>query len=170
MSLPRPFPLDASRCFTPHPGSTAAGSDLERRFINNEFVPGIDGNTFDVINPATEKVICSVHEANEKDVDLAVAHARRAFHTTWHKVTPQQRGIYLTRLADLIERDLDLIAAVESLDNGKSITLAKGDVKNAAGCLRYYGGWADKVEGKTIDTNLDTFTYTRQEPVSADCS
>jgi hypothetical protein len=67
----------------------------------------------------------------------------------------------------LIEKNLDLLAAVESLDNGKAIGMAKVDVSMVAGCLRYYGGWADKIEGKVIDTNPDTFSYTRQEPVSS---
>jgi len=69
------------------------------------------------------------------------------------------------KLADLVEKNLDLLAAVESLDNGKAISMAKVDVSMVAGCLRYYGGWADKIEGKVIDTNPDTFTYTRQEPI-----
>jgi aldehyde dehydrogenase (NAD+) len=66
----------------------------------------------------------------------------------------------------LIEKNIDLLAAVESLDNGKALAMAKGDIGMVAGCLRYYGGWADKIEGKVIDTNTDTFAYTRQEPVS----
>lgn len=61
--------------------------------------------------------------------------------------------------------NIDTLAAIEALDNGKALTIAKGDVAMAAGCLRYYGGWADKIEGKVIDTNSETFTYTRQEPV-----
>lgn len=69
-----------------------------------------------------------------------------------------------------MEADIEQLAAIESLDNGKAITMAKGDVAAAVGCLRYYGGWADKIEGKTIDTNPDTFTYTRQEPVSSPSS
>ena len=57
------------------------------------------------------------------------------------------------------------MAAVESLDNGKAISMSKGDVGMVAGTLRYYGGWADKIEGKVIDTNSDTFSYTKREPV-----
>jgi aldehyde dehydrogenase (NAD+) len=72
----------------------------------------------------------------------------------------------LVNLANLIEKNIDLLAAVESLDNGKALAMAKGDIGMVAGCLRYYGGWADKIEGKVIDTNADTFAYTRQEPVS----
>jgi hypothetical protein len=136
------------------------------RFINNEWVKGVDGKTFETINPSTEEVICSVHEATEKDVDIAVAAARKAFEGSWRKETPENRGKLLVNLANLIEKNTDLLAAVESLDNGKAIGMAKVDVSMVAGCLRYYGGWADKIEGKVIDTNSDTFAYTRQEPVS----
>ncbi|GAB1313559.1 aldehyde dehydrogenase (NAD(P)(+)) ald5 [Madurella fahalii] len=134
-------------------------------FINNEFVEGVDKKTFEVINPSTEEVICSVSEATEKDVDIAVAAARRAFEGEWRRTTPSQRGRYLTNLADLCEKNFDLLAAVESLDNGKSITMARGDVGAVIGCIRYYGGWADKIEGKTIDISPDMFHYTRQEPI-----
>lgn len=125
----------------------------------------MDKKTFEVINPSTEEVLCSVSEATEKDVDIAVASARKTFEGVWRTTSPDQRGKYLLKLADLTEQNLELLAAVESLDNGKSIMMAKGDVAAVAGCLRYYGGWADKIHGKTIDTNSDTFTYTRPEPL-----
>ncbi|KAI1329395.1 aldehyde dehydrogenase [Xylariaceae sp. FL0255] len=134
-------------------------------FINNEWVEGVDKKTFEVINPTTEEVICSVSEATEKDVDIAVAAARKAFDGSWKHVTPQQRGIYMIKLADLVNKNLDLLAAVESLDNGKSIAMARGDVGAVGGCIRYYGGWADKIEGKTIDVNPESFHYTRPEPI-----
>ncbi|KAI9795396.1 MAG: aldehyde dehydrogenase (NAD(P)(+)) ald5 [Piccolia ochrophora] len=134
-------------------------------FINNEFTKGADGKTFEVINPANEKVITSVHEATEKDVDIAVAAARKAFEGEWRTMIPQERGKCLTKLADLVEKHADTLAAIESLDNGKAISMAKVDVSMVAGTLRYYGGWADKIEGKTIDTSPDTFNYTRQEPI-----
>ncbi|KAI2642069.1 aldehyde dehydrogenase [Xylaria nigripes] len=134
-------------------------------FINNEWVEGVEKKTIDVFNPSTEELICSIAEATEKDVDIAVAAARKAFETTWRTTTPQQRGIYLTKLADLIEKNTDLLAAVESLDNGKAITMARYDVQAVAGCIRYYGGWADKIHGKTIDINSDSFHYAKQEPL-----
>ncbi|KAG0135207.1 aldehyde dehydrogenase domain-containing protein [Tuber indicum] len=134
-------------------------------FINGEFVRGVEGKTFEVINPSTEKVICSVNEATEKDVDVAVRAARAAFEGEWHKVTPAQRGKFLCKLADLFEENLLTLASVEALDNGKSVSMAKGDVGAAAACLRYYGGWADKVHGKVIDTEHGKFNYTKQEPI-----
>ena len=136
------------------------------RFINGEFVKGQDGKTFESINPATEKPIAAVHEATEKDVDIAVAVARKTFEGTWRHVTPEQRGRYLVKLADLFEQNLEQLAAIEALDNGKAFSMAKVDIGMCAGCLRYYGGWADKIEGKVVDTNPDTFNYTKQEPVS----
>lgn len=71
----------------------------------------------------------------------------------------------LVKLADLMERDLETLAAIESLDNGKALSMAKADVGLAQGCLRYYGGWADKLHGKVIDTDPETLNYTRHEPV-----
>jgi aldehyde dehydrogenase (NAD+) len=71
----------------------------------------------------------------------------------------------LTKLADLLDEHSDTLAAIESLDNGKALSMAKVDVQLSSGCLRYYGGWADKIHGKTIDTDPETFNYTRHEPV-----
>lgn len=125
----------------------------------------MDGKTFETINPSTEKPIVAVHEATEKDVDIAVDVARKAFEGSWRQAPPGDRAKYLAKLADLFEQNLEQLASIESLDNGKAFSFAKGDVLAAAGCLRYYAGWADKIEGKVIDTNKDTFSYTRQEPV-----
>merc|ERR1712169_41220 len=134
-------------------------------FIDGKWVEGVDKKKFEVINPSTEETITSICEGTEKDIDLAVAAARKAFEGEWKKISPQQRGNLLLKLADLAEKNLDLLAAVESLDNGKSITNARGDVGAVVGCLRYYGGWADKIEGKTIDIAPDMFHYTRSEPI-----
>lgn len=137
-------------------------------FINNEWVEGSEGKKFEVINPSTEDVVCSVCEATEKDVGIAVAAARKAFDTTWRQVTPEDRGRMMLRLADLIETNLEVLAAVTTLENGKSISDARGDVNSVVGCIRYYGGWADKVMGRTIDVKPSMFHYTRHEPVPND--
>lgn len=94
-----------------------------------------------------------------------MAVARKAFETTWKNVTPEQRGKYLVKLADLFEQNLELLASIESLDNGKALSMAKVDIGMCAGCLRYYGGWADKISGKVIETVPENFNYTKQEPV-----
>ncbi|KAJ5819466.1 Aldehyde dehydrogenase [Penicillium riverlandense] len=136
-----------------------------RLFIKNQFVKGVEGKTFETVNPTTEKPIVAVHEATEKDVDIAVKAAREAFEGVWHTVTPSDRGRMLTRLADLFERDIETLASIEALDNGKSVTMAKNDVAISAATLRYYGGWADKITGQTIDSNVETLIYTRHESV-----
>lgn len=94
-----------------------------------------------------------------------MAAARKAFNGSWKKTTPNERGRLLLKFADLLEKNSDLLAAVESLDNGKSFTMAKGDVGAVVGCIRYYGGWADKIEGKTHDVDPNMFHYSRLEPV-----
>ncbi|KAH8697875.1 putative aldehyde dehydrogenase [Talaromyces proteolyticus] len=134
-------------------------------FINNEFVKGVEGKTFETINPHDEKPIVAVHEATEKDVDIAVKAARAALEGEYKNVAPSVRGRYLTKLADLLEENIETLSGIESLDNGKSLFWSKVDITNAAGCIRYYGGWADKITGQTIDTDAKNFTYTRHEPV-----
>ena len=71
----------------------------------------------------------------------------------------------MVKLAELFERDLKILASIESLDNGKALSMAKADVSMSAGCIRYYGGWADKIEGKVIERDTETFNFTRQEPI-----
>jgi aldehyde dehydrogenase (NAD+) len=108
------------------------------------------------VNPHNEKLIVAVQEATEKDVDRAVAAARRAFNGFWRSVTPTERSCLLAKLAELIERDIDVIASIEALDNGKALSNARGDVSSSVGCLRYYAGWADKIFGQTIDVDPST--------------
>ena len=106
-----------------------------------------------------------MQEATEKDVDIAVAAARKAFEGPWKQITPQERGTMLHKLADYINSNLKTIAAVESLDNGKSITMAAADVSYVVGCLKYYAGWADKVHGQVVDTGPENLNYVKREPV-----
>ncbi|KIV86848.1 aldehyde dehydrogenase [Exophiala sideris] len=134
-------------------------------FIDGKWVKGVEGKTFETINPTNEKPIVAVHEAGPEDVDAAVKAARKAFNGVWAQTLPSVRGQLLTKLADLFDEYSDTLAAIESLDNGKALSMAKVDVQLSSGCLRYYGGWADKIHGKTIDTDPETFNYTRHEPV-----
>jgi len=121
-------------------------------FINNEFVDSVSGKTFPSINPVTEEKICDVAEGDKADVDRAVKAATEAFKlgSPWRTMDASQRGNLLYKVADLIERDLDYIASLETLDNGKTFSEAVGDIKGSVKCFRYYAGWADKITGKTI--------------------
>ena len=85
-------------------------------------------------------------------------------------MTPQARGQLLQKLGELFYREIDTLAAVEALDNGKAFSIAKGDVAASADCLKYYGGWSDKIHGKVIETDDFSFRYTRHELVSVDKS
>ncbi len=136
--------------------------------IGNKWVDSVSGKTFETINPATGEVIAKVAEADAADVDLAVKAARKAFHSKspWRKMSAAERGKLLNRLADLIEKNVDELAALESLDNGKPRHVARAaDLPLVIACYRYYAGWADKIQGKTIPIAGDYFCYTRHEPV-----
>jgi len=136
-------------------------------FIGGEWIPAQSGKTFETLNPATEEVLASVAEGDAADVDLAVKAARKAFETgDWPKMDARDRGRLLNKLADLIEEELDELAALESLDNGKPIRDAKAaDLPLTIDCLRYYAGYADKIHGQTIPIRGNYFCYTRKEPV-----
>ncbi|KAL9549992.1 hypothetical protein MBANPS3_004931 [Mucor bainieri] len=134
-------------------------------FINNEFVPG-HGPLIDTVNPATEQVICSVHSADQLDVDAAVKAAQLCFDSVWSKTSPAERGYLMNRLADLMELNKHELATLDTLDNGKAFSASfHADVTESISCFRYYAGWADKMQGKTIDTTHDKLCYTRCEPV-----
>ncbi|XP_071749473.1 aldehyde dehydrogenase, mitochondrial isoform X2 [Lepeophtheirus salmonis] len=137
-------------------------------FINNEWRSSVSGKTFPSINPATEKVICDVQEGDKADVDIAVAAARNAFAlgSQWRNTDASERGRLLYKLADLIERDREYLASLETLDNGKTFQDSYYvDLDLVIKCYRYYGGWADKVHGKVIPVDGNFFAYTRHEPV-----
>jgi acyl-CoA reductase-like NAD-dependent aldehyde dehydrogenase len=136
-------------------------------FINNEWVESTSGKTFDTINPATEEVICQVQEGDSTDIDKAVQAARAAFafDSPWRTMDASERGRLLYKLADEVEANLDYIAKLEALDNGKAATKAIGDVYASLNILRYYAGYADKLHGLTIPSDGNVVTMTRLEPV-----
>jgi len=135
--------------------------------INNRWVNSESGKTFPTINPSTGDEIAQVAEADAADVDKAVRAARAAFEGgAWRKMSAAERGRILNRLADLIEQHADELALLESLDNGKPYKVARAaDLPLVIACYRYYAGWADKLQGKTIPIAGDYFCYTRHEPV-----
>ena len=134
--------------------------------INNQWVNSLSGKTFPTFNPSTGEEICQVAEADAADVDQAVTAARTAFEGPWRKMSAAERGRLLNRLADLIEANADQLARLETLDNGKPYHVARAaDLPLTIACYRYYAGWADKVQGKTIPIAGDYFCYTRHEPV-----
>src|SRR5580700_8813378 len=149
------------------PSESHVAVSATRLLINNRWVPSESGKTFATINPSTGEEICQRAEADAADVEKAIRAARAAFeHGPWRKILASERGRLLHRLADLIEANGDELARLESLDNGKPVSVAKAvDVAATVSCYRYFAGWADKVHGKTIPIDGDYFCYTRHEPV-----
>ena len=152
--------------FVSHPGHL---------LIDGEWLEAASGKTFETFNPATEESLGSVAHGASEDIDLAVAAARRCFddeRSDWRRMTPSERGRVIHRIGDLIEQNADELAMLETLDNGKPLTIAKAaDVALAADLFHYMSGWATKIEGHTIPISAVTspgsefLAYTRREPV-----
>ena len=140
-----------------------------RMLIGGKLVPAASGKTFPVYNPATGTVIANVPEGDKADVDLAVAAARTAFDDgVWAKVGPSGRGKMLWKMADVIEKNLEELAELESIDNGKPYAVARvADLPLAVDMFRYMAGWATKITGSTLPLSLpgEYLSYTVREPV-----
>ena len=148
-------------------------AEKHKMLIGGEWVDALSGETFDVVDPATTKVIASVPSAGKEDVDRAVDAARRAFDDgPWRRIGPSERGQLVWRLADLIEQHGEEFAALDTLDNGKPITFTRSaDVPLSVDLFRYMAGWATKIEGQTISTKIsyqpdsEFFSYTLRQPI-----
>ncbi|KAI0547430.1 aldehyde dehydrogenase [Xylaria curta] len=135
-------------------------------FINNEFVKASGGEKITSINPSNEKEICSVEAASAEDIDKAVAAARKALnHESWRDISATERGQLMFKLADLAEQEKEILATIETWDNGKPYGDALGDLGEVIDCIRYYAGWADKIYGQTIPTTAQKFAYTIKQPI-----
>jgi aldehyde dehydrogenase (NAD+) len=148
-------------------GSSKKAAYQNKLLIDGRWVDSASGKTFETLNPATGEVITQVAEADKADVDKAVAAARKAFDSgPWSNIAAADRGRMLFKLADLIEEHKEELAKLETLDNGKPISDSmNADLPLTIACYRYYAGWADKIQGKTIPINGPYFCYTRHEPV-----
>ena len=161
---------------TRHLISEAAGTFVcapKKMLIGAEWVDAAGGAKLDVRNPANGEVIAQVPAGDAADVDRAVRAARAAFETgPWPATSPSQRERLLQVLADKLEANAQQLAEIESLDNGKSVMLARHvDMAMAVDFLRYMAGWATKIEGTTHDVSVPFipqarfFAWTRKEPV-----
>jgi len=134
--------------------------------INNEWVDPVEGGSFDTLNPATGEVIAQVAAAGPKDVDMAVRCARKAVENSfWSRMDAADRGRLMFKLADRIEQEAGELAMLESLNCGKTIRDARGDLVGVVNTLRYYAGWADKIEGRTVPVRGNFLSYTLRQPV-----
>ena len=137
-----------------------------RLLIDNQWVDPVEGGEFETYDPATGEVIAHVAAGTAADVDRAVKAARRALEKgPWARLDAAERGNLLYNLAELVEREAQSLAALEAWNAGKTIKDAIGDMQGVANTLRYYAGWADKIEGKTIPVRGSFLSYTLRQPV-----
>ncbi len=144
-----------------------------RLLIDGDWVDSASGKTFETINPATEEHLADIAWGEAEDIDRAVRAARRAFAdgSPWRKMSASARGRLIFKISELIEDNADELAALEALDNGKPVAVAKAaDVALAADLFRYMAGWPTKIEGNTIPvsavvTGGEFLGMTLKEPV-----
>lgn len=139
----------------------------KRMLIDGKWLEAASGKTFETINPSTGEVLATVAEGDSEDIDRAVDAARRAFDGPWSKFKPFERQNLLLKLADLVEKHFEELAALDTLDMGAPITRTLGSRLRAIGMLRYYAGQATAIHGETIQNSLpgDYVSYTLKEPV-----
>ena len=152
-----------------NPAAKSYVSKPRKLFIDGAWVNAASGKTFPVYDPSTGEVMVQVAEADAADVDKAVKAARKAFDEgPWSRMSPSERGRLLWKLSDLIEKHAEEFATLESLDNGKPLTVARvADVPLTIDMFRYMAGWATKITGTTIPISFpgDYLSYTLREPV-----
>ncbi|HEY3930713.1 MAG TPA: aldehyde dehydrogenase family protein [Candidatus Koribacter sp.] len=135
-------------------------------FIGGQFVESNTGNSFPVYDPSTEEVIAECPAGNAKDVDRAVAAARRAFDEgNWASTTAQERGRILFRLAEKIRANATALAELECRNSGKPIVEAEYDIADCATCFEYYGGLATKVTGQVNPVPDNAVSLSLKEPI-----
>jgi acyl-CoA reductase-like NAD-dependent aldehyde dehydrogenase len=137
-------------------------------FVDNAWAD--PGETFTDLNPASEQPLAEIAAGSAHDIDVAVSSARRALDGAWGATPGPARAIVLNRIADLIDRDAEILARLESHDIGKPVGQpAMLDLPNAAATFRHFAGWADKITGSVIPTagyfGRPTHSYTRREPI-----
>ena len=142
---------------------------LGKMFIDGKWVEAASGATRTIIYPYDQREIAKVTEGDVEDARSAIAAARRAFDSgPWRSTTGAERGRLVGTLADLIERDREELARLESLDTAKTFEESKVDMDDIAGIFRYYAGLADKDGGEIIDSPIpNTVSRAVREPVGA---
>jgi phenylacetaldehyde dehydrogenase len=151
-------------------GVTAFLKKPKQILIEGEWIDATSGKTFETYNPATGEPLARVVEGECGDIDRAVKAARKAVESgPWPNLSPSERGRLLWKLSDLLEQHLEEFAELESLDNGKPLSVARiADVPLAVDLFRYMAGCATKIEGTTIPISVSGatfFAYTLREPV-----
>lgn len=140
-----------------------------RMLIGGQWVNASTGETRDIVDPGTGRVVAQVTKAGEADVEAAVAAARQAFDDgRWTGLSGQQRAVVLWKVSDLMEANLEALAVLESINMGAPLSQTRLMVGEAINQFRYFAGWADKIHGKTVDigpAGRRLQGYTLREPM-----
>lgn len=141
--------------------------DIKKQYINGQWVEAISGNTRDIINPYNQEVIAVVADGNAQDSEKAIAAAREAFDQgDWPNTPATERAKIVKKIADLIDRDQEELAKLESLDTGKTLEESRWDMEDIAGVFRYYAELADKDGGEIINSPIpNSISKVVKEPV-----
>ena len=134
-------------------------------FIGGKFVAPVEGRYFNNLSLITGAKLCQIARSTAADIDLALDAAHKA-KDAWGRTPVAERSVILNKIADKMAANLDLLALIETLDNGKPINESRqGDLPLVVDCLRYYAGWADKIEGRTVPVRGSFLSYTLRQPV-----
>jgi (Z)-2-((N-methylformamido)methylene)-5-hydroxybutyrolactone dehydrogenase len=134
--------------------------------IGGKWVDPASGEWFESTNPFTAKPWALVPRGSKADVDQAIGAAKCAFHGEWRKLTASARGALLHKFGDLVAAEAQRLAEIESTDNGKLIAEMRGQLNYIPQWFYYYGGLADKIEGRVIPIDKPgVFNFTREEPL-----
>ncbi len=162
--------------FQPNVAGTLSFLETKKRqlLIDNQWVDSSGSDTLGSIDPANGQTLAEIVDANAEDVDRAVASSRKALHSTaWSQMTPAERGRLLWKLGELMEANIDELAELETLDQGKPLFVGRwAEIPGAVEQFRFFGGATSKIEGSTIPTSINyqpegkqMFAYTRKEPI-----
>ncbi|MEP7360923.1 MAG: aldehyde dehydrogenase family protein [Chloroflexota bacterium] len=145
--------------------AVAAAPREAKMFIGGEQVDALDGQTFEVLNPATGAVIAHAPLGGKADVDRAVEAAQKAFDGSYSKWSASKRGRTLQKFADLVKKANEELAQIDRENVGKPIVASRSESFAVSLVLEYYAGAANKHFGNTIPTSIPGFDFTLREPI-----
>jgi phenylacetaldehyde dehydrogenase len=163
---------------TPQPQTAGAQAFLapgtKKMLIGGDWSDAESGERLDTRDPANGNVLGSVPRGSAADIDKAVKAARQSFDSgVWRNMTPDDRGRILWKVSELIEANIDELAELETLDQGKPLFVGRwAEIPGAAMQFRYFAGLASKIQGETITPSINyqppgknIFAYTQKEPI-----
>lgn len=145
--------------------STATDRKHFSMIIDGKSAEAQSGQTFETFNPANNEVLATVARAGRADVDAAVAAARGALNNAWKKTSAAKRTRLLMKYAELIQKNIDELARLETMNCGKPVWASKAELTQGIEDFEFYAGAITKMTGETLVMPNNMFAYTTREPV-----